>query len=144
MEKNLRKNIYIYIFFYIYLSLNHFAVHQKLTQYCESTIFQLKWFFFNFLKNSRESTNFLSFILISLSSPQLKSQHQTATASHSQAESSLRVPLASRNQIWPPCNVFLVNSARYLELDFQDQPSDTPFQNLLFRPSEKIIIPSNN
>ena len=34
MEKNLKKYIYIY--------LNHFAVHLKLTQYCKSTIFQLK------------------------------------------------------------------------------------------------------
>ena len=32
MEKNVKNNIY----------LNHFAVHLKLTQYCKSTILQLK------------------------------------------------------------------------------------------------------
>ena len=33
MKKNMK---------YIYVYLNHFAVHQKLTQYCKSTILQLK------------------------------------------------------------------------------------------------------
>ena len=37
MEKNLKKNIYIYI----YVKLNYFAVHQKLT-HCKSTIPQFK------------------------------------------------------------------------------------------------------
>ena len=32
----LKKNIYIYI----YKKLNHFAVHQKLTQHCKSTTLQ--------------------------------------------------------------------------------------------------------
>ena len=35
MEKNMKKNIYIYI-------LNHFAIHLKLTQYCKSTIVENK------------------------------------------------------------------------------------------------------
>ena len=30
--------IYTYTYIYIYISPNHFAVHLKLTQYCESTI----------------------------------------------------------------------------------------------------------
>ena len=34
MEKNMKK--------YIYVKLNHFAVQQKLTQQCTSTILQLK------------------------------------------------------------------------------------------------------
>ena len=34
MEKNTKKNVYVY--------WNHFAVHWKLTQYCKSTVFQLK------------------------------------------------------------------------------------------------------
>ena len=36
MEKNLKKCIFLYIF------LNHFAVHLKLTQHCKSTILQFK------------------------------------------------------------------------------------------------------
>ena len=36
MEKNLKKNIYIYIY------LSHFAIHLKVTQYYKSTILQLK------------------------------------------------------------------------------------------------------
>ena len=36
---NIYKNIYI---IYIHVSLNHFAVHQKLTQHCKSTVLQLK------------------------------------------------------------------------------------------------------
>ena len=36
MENFFKKNIYIYIY------LNHFAIQLKLTQYCTSTIFQLK------------------------------------------------------------------------------------------------------
>ena len=46
MEKNLKNNIYIYIHIHIsiwiYIYLNHFSVHLKLTQYCKSTIVQLK------------------------------------------------------------------------------------------------------
>ena len=38
MEKNMKKkNIYTYV--YIYVKWNYFAVHQKLVQYCKSTIF---------------------------------------------------------------------------------------------------------
>ena len=33
MEKNMKKNVYMY-------NLNHFAVQQKLTQDCKSTILQ--------------------------------------------------------------------------------------------------------
>ena len=33
MTKNLKKNIYVCM----YISINHFAVHLKLTQYCKST-----------------------------------------------------------------------------------------------------------
>ena len=29
-------------YIYTYISLNHFAVHQKLTQHCKSTILQFK------------------------------------------------------------------------------------------------------
>ena len=36
MEKNMKKNMYIYVL------LNHFAVHQKVTQHCKSTILQFK------------------------------------------------------------------------------------------------------
>ena len=36
MEKNMKKNIYIYIY------LNHFAVLQKLTQHCKSMILLFK------------------------------------------------------------------------------------------------------
>ena len=36
MEKNLKENMYAYV------SLNHFAVHLKLMQYCKSTVLQLK------------------------------------------------------------------------------------------------------
>ena len=39
MENNLK---YIYIYIYVCVELNRFAVHRKLTQYCNSTIFQLK------------------------------------------------------------------------------------------------------
>ena len=35
-EKEHEKRIYVYV------ELNHFAVYQKLTQHCKSTIFQLK------------------------------------------------------------------------------------------------------
>ena len=41
MEKNLEKNIYVYICEYID-KLNHFPVYQKQTQHCQSTILQLK------------------------------------------------------------------------------------------------------
>ena len=34
----MKKNVYIYI----YVELNHFAVHQKLTQHCKLTILQFK------------------------------------------------------------------------------------------------------
>ena len=33
MTKNLKKNIYVCM----YISINHFAVHSKLTQYCKAT-----------------------------------------------------------------------------------------------------------
>ena len=33
---------YIYIHIHIHVKLNHFAIHQKLTQHCKSTILQLK------------------------------------------------------------------------------------------------------
>ena len=36
MEKNMKNNIYIYV------ELNQFAVHLKLTQLCKSTILQYK------------------------------------------------------------------------------------------------------
>ena len=36
MEKNLKKNTYIYV------SLNHFAVHLKLAQHCKLTTLQFK------------------------------------------------------------------------------------------------------
>ena len=36
MEKNIEKNVYIYV------KLNHFAVQQKLIQHCKSAICQLK------------------------------------------------------------------------------------------------------
>ena len=36
MDKNLKKNRFIYV------ELNHFAAHLKLTQHCKSTILQLK------------------------------------------------------------------------------------------------------
>ena len=42
MEKNMKKNIYIYV----YVQLSHFAAQQKLTQYCKSTMLQLKNFYF--------------------------------------------------------------------------------------------------
>ena len=42
MENNLNIYIYICIKLNIYIKLNHFAVHLKLTQYCKSTILQLK------------------------------------------------------------------------------------------------------
>ena len=35
-------SIYIYTYLVIYVILNHFAIHQKLTQHCKSTILQLK------------------------------------------------------------------------------------------------------
>ena len=35
MEKNMKKNIYIWY-------MKHFAIHQKLTQHCNSAILQLK------------------------------------------------------------------------------------------------------
>ena len=35
--------MYVYILYiHIYIKLNHFAVHLKLTQHCKSTILQLK------------------------------------------------------------------------------------------------------
>ena len=40
MEKNLKTD-FIYIYIYIFF-LNHFAVRQKLTQYCKSTILNEK------------------------------------------------------------------------------------------------------
>ena len=35
-------HIYIRIYTHMYIYLNHFAIHQKLTQYCKSTILSLK------------------------------------------------------------------------------------------------------
>ena len=35
MEKNLKKNLYVW--------LNHFVVHLKLTQHCKSAVLQLKF-----------------------------------------------------------------------------------------------------
>ena len=42
MEKNMKKMcVYIYIcYIYIYIKWNHFAVQQKLTEHCKSTILQ--------------------------------------------------------------------------------------------------------
>ena len=34
--------MYMYMYIYMYIYLKHFVVHLKLTQYCESTILQLK------------------------------------------------------------------------------------------------------
>ena len=34
--------IHNYIYVYIYIQLNHFAIYQKLTQYCKPNILQLK------------------------------------------------------------------------------------------------------
>ena len=42
MEKSMKKNIYIY--------MNHFDIHQTLTQHCKSAILPLK-------KQSKEETN---------------------------------------------------------------------------------------
>ena len=38
MENNMK----VYIYMYIYIKLNHFAVHQKLIQYCKSTLLQFR------------------------------------------------------------------------------------------------------
>ena len=35
-------HIYIHIYTHTYIYLNHFAIHQKLTQYCKSTILSFK------------------------------------------------------------------------------------------------------
>ena len=40
MEKNMKKNVYIYMCVCVYL--NHIAIHQQLTQHCKSTMLQLK------------------------------------------------------------------------------------------------------
>ena len=44
MEKNMKKNLYIYMYLYldIYTHMNHFVVSQNATQHCKSTILQLK------------------------------------------------------------------------------------------------------
>ena len=39
MEKNLEKDKYV---LYIYIYMNHFAVHLRFTQQCKSTVLQLK------------------------------------------------------------------------------------------------------
>ena len=39
MEKNMK---YIYIYVCVCVKLNHFVVHQKLTQHCKSTILKLQ------------------------------------------------------------------------------------------------------
>ena len=41
MEKNLKKNLCMYVYIHIY-KLNHFAVPLKLTQHCELIIIQHK------------------------------------------------------------------------------------------------------
>ena len=53
--KNLKKNIYIYIYDSqeYEKNMNHFVVHQKLTQHCKSTILQFK-------KKSAKENNFPS------------------------------------------------------------------------------------
>ena len=33
---------YLYVYTKIYMFINHFAVHQKITQHCKSTILQKK------------------------------------------------------------------------------------------------------
>ena len=45
MENNLNRSMCLYINMYIYIFLNKFAVHLKLTQYCKSTAAQ--FFFLN-------------------------------------------------------------------------------------------------
>ena len=45
---------------YIYVKLNHFAVQQKLTQHCKSTILQLK-------KKKEKSEYLLNFCALSVS-----------------------------------------------------------------------------
>ena len=42
MEENTKKNVCVYVCIYINIKLNHFAVQQKLTQHCKSTILQFK------------------------------------------------------------------------------------------------------
>ena len=42
MEKNIKENIWIHIYVYLYVQLNHFAVQQKLTQHCKAIMHQLK------------------------------------------------------------------------------------------------------
>ena len=43
METNTKKNVCVcvYTYIYIYVQLIHFAVQQKLTQHCKSTIFKI-------------------------------------------------------------------------------------------------------
>ena len=41
MEKNMKKNMYIYI----YTKLNDYAIQYELTQYCKSTIIQENKFY---------------------------------------------------------------------------------------------------
>ena len=39
MEKNLKNYVYIYIYInYVYIKLNHFAVHLTLTEHCKSSV----------------------------------------------------------------------------------------------------------
>ena len=54
MENNLKKLFYIYT--YIYIKLNHCAVHLKLMQYCKSSILQLKKQSSALISNSQEKS----------------------------------------------------------------------------------------
>ena len=48
MEKNMKKNVYVCVYIYMYIQLNHFAVHQK-----HNTVNEQKFNFFwknNFFK----------------------------------------------------------------------------------------------
>ena len=41
MEKNMKKNVHIYVYIQIDIYLNHFATYQKLTQHCKPIILQV-------------------------------------------------------------------------------------------------------
>ena len=41
MENNMKKDIYVYTHICLYMYINHFAVHQKLTYHYKSAILQL-------------------------------------------------------------------------------------------------------
>ena len=42
MEDNMRKNVYIHIHMHTHIYLGHFAVQQKLTELCKSTVIKNK------------------------------------------------------------------------------------------------------